>query len=153
MGVLKITESSIEFSRRNEMACISAWGKDVLRFRSSANGYLNDENWILIEQENCEVATYMEGNHAVIVNGNIKAVMYDNGKVVYYKKDKADGEFKILLEEMTEYAFDSFYRTYRAKGSNTHTANVLFKPYADEHFYGLGGEHNDCFDMKGTVSV
>lgn len=152
MGIISVTKNSLQYERRNEVAKIIPWGDNTLRFQSSPNGYLNDEDWVILPQKEVKAETYEEGNHVVIVNGNIKAELYDNGKVIYYKKDKKDGEFKVMLEEMTEYAFDSFYRTYRAKGSDTHRANVLFKPDRNEHFYGLGGEHNDCFDMKGSTS-
>lgn len=152
MGVITITEDSICCERRGEIARITPFGSDVLRFQSSPNGYLKDEDWVIIPQDRVGVQTSVEGNHAVIVNGCLKAELYDNGKVIYYRKDKTDGTFKVMLEEMTEYAFDAFYRTYRANGSDTHRANVLFKPDKNEHFYGLGGEHNDCFDMKGSTS-
>ena len=152
MGYLTITDNSIQFERRNEFARITAWGDGVLRFQSSPNGYLEEEDWILIKQPDVKVVTKMEEHSASIENGIIKAEMFENGKVVYYKKNKISGDFEVLLEEMTEYAFDAFYRTYRANGSNTHRANVLFKPDKNEHFYGLGGEHNGCFDMKGTTS-
>ncbi len=152
MGVLSAEKNMIQYERRGEIARIIPWGKDVLRFQSSPNGYLNNEDWTILKADKTDVQAYMEENHAVIINGCIKAEMYDNGKVIYYKKDKNREEFKVMLEEMTEYAFDSFYRTYRAEGSDTHRANILFKPDTAEHFYGLGGEHNDCFDMKGSTS-
>lgn len=152
MGYLTITENSIQLERRNEVARITAWGEDVLRFQSSPNGYLIKEDLILLKQPQAAVQTYQKEQCAVIENHRVRAELYENGKVIYYKKNPATGSFEVLLEEMTEFAFDTFYRTYRAKGSNTHRANVLFKPDPEEHFYGLGGEHNGCFDMKGTVS-
>lgn len=152
MGYLTRNKTCIEYERRNEFVRISAWGENVLRFQSSPNGYLEDEDWILIGQSETDVVTKINEHSASIENGILKAEIFDNGKVVYYKKNKLNGEFEVLLEEMTEYAFDAFYRTYRASGSNTHRVNVLFKPDKKEHFYGLGGEHNGCFDMKGTTS-
>lgn len=152
MGIITIEKNRILFERRNELAEIAPWGENVLRFRSSPNGNLVDEDWILLAQSEVESDTFMENGHGVIINGNLKAEIYNNGKVIYYKKNLETGKFQVLLEEMTEYAFDGFYRTYRAVGSQTHTANILFKPDENEHFYGLGGEHNDCFDMKGSTS-
>lgn len=152
MGYVTVEANAIGFEKRNELVKISAWGKDVLRFQSSANGVLDKEDGILLAQPEAAVTTEQREHSAVITNGRIRAELFDNGKVIYYKKEKNTGEYEVLLEEMTEYAFDSFYRTYRANGSNTFRANVLFKPDKSEHFYGLGGEHNGCFDMKGTVS-
>lgn len=152
MGYVTITENSILYERRNELARITAFGEDVLRFQSSPNGVLEEEDWILLPQPETVVHTEKREHSAVITNGRIRAELFDNGKVVYSRQTADRGEYEVMLEEMTEYAFDSFYRTYRAKGSTTHRANVLFKPDEKEHFYGLGGEHNGCFDMKGTVS-
>ena len=152
MGVLSITKNSISFERRGELVKIIPWGKNVLRFLASPNGVLVDEDWIILKQEDCPVETSLGENSATITNGSIRGTIYENGKVVYEKKNDGTGEFEVLLEEMTEYAFDAMYRTYRAKGSETHQANILFKPWENEHFYGLGGEHNDCFDMKGCTS-
>ncbi len=152
MGYLIVTDNAIEFERRGELARIIPWGENTLRFFSSPNGYLVDEDWTLIRQPEIQTVIEQREHEAVITNGILRAVINDNGKVCYYKKNPATGEFELLLEEMTEFAFDSFYRTYRANGSETHRANVLFKPDRSEHFYGLGGEHNGCFDMKGSTS-
>ena len=57
--------------------------------------------------------------------------MFENGKVVFYKDDQ------VILEEMTEYAFDSFYRTDRDNGDRSFKAYVIFKPDKKEHFFGL----------------
>ncbi len=182
MGHLTITDTTICYERRNELAEISAYGRDVLRFRSSPNAVLADEDWILLAQEPVCVHTELREHSATIENGRLKAEIFDNGKVVYYKKELAEpdavtdakyaagtegkttaGEayasaenanagYRVLLEEMTEFAFEQSYRTYRSRGSNTHLANVLFAPDPKEHFYGLGGERNGCFDMKGTTS-
>ncbi len=212
MGHLSITDTAIYYERRNELAEISAFGCDVLRFRSSANAVLVDEDWTLLPQPEVAVRTTLGEHSATIENGRLKAEIFDNGKVVYYKKtgratedeanpelektvegetnsvsstvagfavseiadaakskdvnvnsdadvdtdvdycENSEDEFEVLLEEMTEYAFEMSYRTYRSRGSNTHEADVIFKPYADEHFYGLGGEKNGCFDRKGTTS-
>lgn len=153
MGYLTVSENSIGFEKRNETVKIFAWGKDILRFQSAPCGTLTDEDWILLPgKEDVTVVTEQKEHSAVITNGRLRAELFDNGKVVYYKKQADSGDFEVLLEEMTEYAFDAFYRTYRAKGDNTFRADVLFKPDRAEHFYGLGGEHNGCFDMKGTVS-
>lgn len=152
MGYLTVNKNYIRFEKRNEVVKIFAWGKDILRFQSSPNGVLEDEDWILLPQPEVPVQTESREHSAVITNGRLRAELFENGKVIYYRKNRSTGEFEILLEEMTEYAFDAFYRTYRAKGSNTFRANVLFKPDKKEHFYGLGGEYNGCFDMKGTVS-
>ncbi len=151
MGFLTVTENALWFERRGEVACLTAYGSDVLRFRSSANATLADEDWTLLPQPIVPVRTAMslDGHFAWIENGCLRAEITDYGKVTYYKKTVDN--YEILLEEITEYAFDMMYRTYRSKGSDTHEANVLFAADESEHFYGLGGERNGCFDRKGSV--
>lgn len=148
--MLTIRDKKIWYERRGEQACIFGWGPDTLRFKAAPGGSVSDEDWNLLPPpktwEESEVKVSMDNGRAVITNGIMKAEMYDNGKVIYYKNDE------IILQEMTEYAFDAFYRTYRANADSSFKANVLFKPDKEEHFYGLGQEANDCFDMKGSVS-
>jgi alpha-D-xyloside xylohydrolase len=57
-----------------------------------------------------------------------------------------------MLTERSEMAFNSRYREYRAVGADNHRMTVIFQADEKEHFYGLGQEQNDCFDMKGTTS-
>ena len=116
MGYLTVNKNHIGVEKRNEVVKMFAWGKDILRFQSSPNGVCEDEDWILLPQPEVPVQTESREHSAVITNGRLRAELFDNGKVIYYKKNRSTGEFEILLEEMTEYAFDAFYRTYRAKG-------------------------------------
>lgn len=149
--MLEVYDNKIWYERRNEKVCIFPWGKDTLRFVSAPDGNIINENWNLLppdyeKWDECETEAYIEDGMAIIKNGIMKAVLHENGKVIYYKNNK------IILEEMTENAFDAFYRTYRARGDSSFEANILFKPDKEEHFYGLGQEANDCFDMKGSTS-
>lgn len=147
MGVVTIEGKKIIYERRNEYACLEAYGPDVLRWRSSPNGSLSEERWNLLKPEETETVVVEKGDGcATITNGIISATVYESGKVIYFKRGQ------VLLEEMTEYAFNGGYRTYRPVGNDTHKAEIYFKPEKEEHFYGLGGEHNDCFDMKGSTS-
>jgi alpha-D-xyloside xylohydrolase len=146
MGVLSVRENRIIFQKRDELAVIEAWGADCLRFRSSPNARLTDENWNLLAQPQTSCSAVVEGDRAVITNGKISAEMFPSGKVVYYK----DG--KEILAERSEMAFHMKFRDYRSLGGDNHRATVVFQPCDKEHFYGLGQEQNDCFDLKGSTS-
>lgn len=147
MGVIRVKENKIIFSRRDETAVIEPFGADCLRFRSTRNSKIQDENWTLITppQASCEINNH--GNWAEIINGKISAKIYDNGKVTYYK----DG--KEILAERSEYAFLSRFRDYKHKYGDLYKITICFEPKEDEHFYGLGQEQNDCFDLKGATST
>ena len=75
----------------------------------------------------------------------MRAELYDNGKTVYYR----DG--KKILEELSELTFDAQFRNYRNLGGDLWKARVSFCPNEEEHFYGLGHEPTDCFDLKGCT--
>jgi len=146
MGIVNVEKNKITFRKRDEIVVIEPWGKDILRFRSTPNGKLTEQNWNIIPQEETKCETWLEGKCAVIKNGSISAKIQDNGKVTYYKNGVE------LLSEKSEFAFESRFRYYRSVGTDTFKATVYFNAYANEHFYGLGQDPNDCFDLKGTTS-
>jgi alpha-D-xyloside xylohydrolase len=146
MGVLTVKENKIIFQKRDEIAVIEAWGKDCLRFKSTSNSSLNDENWNLLIQTETECTATLEEDKAIITNGKVSAEMLSNGKVIYYKNGKE------ILAERCEMAFLGKYRDYRALGGDNYRATVVFQANEQEHFYGLGQEQNDCFDLKGSTS-
>ncbi len=146
MGVISVRGNSIVFQKRDEIAVIEPWGKDILRFRSTPNSTITNENWNLLEQPEAECSIQADAEKAVIVNGKISAEIFRSGKVVYYKNGRE------ILTERSEMAFNSRYREYLSRGADNHRATVIFEPNADEHFYGLGQEQNDCFDLKGAAS-
>lgn len=50
MGIINIIGNRIIFQKRDETAVLEPWGKDCLRFRSSPNSKITDENWNLLDQ-------------------------------------------------------------------------------------------------------
>ena len=87
MGYLSVADNTIEFERRGELARIIPWGENVLRFQSSPNGYLVDEDWTLIGQPEVKADIVLQDHEAMMTNGSLRAVINDNGKVCYYKKN------------------------------------------------------------------
>lgn len=146
MGVLKANDNNIILQRRDEIVEIEAYGCNTLRFRSSPNAKLIEENWNLMPQEETDYYTKLEDNKAIIKNGSISAELFANGKVIYYKNGIE------ILAERSEMVFYSGYREYSHAGADNHRATVIFEAYEDEHFYGLGQEQNDLFDLKGSTS-
>lgn len=146
MGILQVKDDKIILRRRDEIAVIEPFGRDILRFRSSRSGRLVDEDWTLLPQDPVPVETKLQKDRAVITNGIISAELYDSGKVVYYKHGRE------LLAERSEMVFFSGYREYLHVGADNYRCTVIFEPYPDEHFYGLGQEQNDLFDLKGSAS-
>ncbi len=143
MGI-EIKGNEIIFTRAGEKVRLSACGKNSIRFQGSPNCKIIDENWTLIPQET-EAKAWMEGDHATLETGTMRAELYGNGRVIYYNNGKR------LLCEKSEMTFDSGIRHYRNKASGLWSARVTFEPNEGEHFYGLGHEATGCFDLKGCT--
>ena len=74
--------------------------------------------------------------------GKLKIQLERNGKITFYN----DG--RIILEEKPELAFNDGYRHYERK-EGAWSARITFKSNDGEHFYGLGHEPSNKFDLKG----
>jgi len=146
LGVLKAENGKVYFQKRDEMVVIMPWGKDCLRFIASPSARVINQDWNLIKQEDIACKVEVGEEKAVIINGILKAEVFDNGKVIYYKNGEE------LLTERSEMAFFSKFREYRHQKGDNYTATVIFEADSQEHFYGLGQEQNDCFDLKGSTS-
>lgn len=146
MGIITANENKIFFQRRGEFVVIEAYGENTLRFRASPNGRLTDENWNLLPQSKVNSVIKLDKDKATIENGSIAAEIFENGRVIYYKNGQE------ILAERSEMVFNSGYRDYRHVGADNHKATIIFEAYEDEHFYGLGQEQNDLFDLKGSTS-
>lgn len=139
-----IRDNKIFFVRKGEAGCISACGKDSIRFQAAPSGRLTEQNWTLIPRS-AEARAWVEDGRAVLETGTMRAELYENGKTIYYRAGSK------ILEELSELTFDAGFRDYRNLGSDLWSARVFFRPNADEHFYGLGHEPTDCFDLKGCA--
>ena len=73
MGVISVKRNSVIFQKRDETAVIVPWGKDSLRFRSTPNSEITNENWNLLEQPETECSIQTDAEKATIVNGKISA--------------------------------------------------------------------------------
>ena len=136
MGVISVKGSRVVFQKRDEIAVLEPWGKDCLRFRSTPNSTVADENWNLLVQPETKCSINADEEKATIVNGKISAEIYKNGKVVYYKTGR--NPHRTLRNGV-------FSNTGSiGRWADNHRATVIFEPNEHEHFYGLGQEQNGC---------
>ena len=132
------------FIREGETGRLSACGKDSIRFQASPGGEILEQDYTLMPQK-MPARIVIEKRHAAVTNGNMTAKLYENGRVEYYFKDKR------ILREKSELAFDVGIRNYRSRAGGSYRARVTFEPDGREHFYGMGHEATDCFDLKGCT--
>lgn len=137
-------DNMLYFIREGETGRLSACGKDSIRFQASPGGEILEQDYTLMPQK-MPARIVIEKRHATVTNGNMTAKLYDNGRVEYYFKDKR------ILREKSELAFDVGIRNYRSRSGGSFRARVTFEPDGREHFYGMGHEATDCFDLKGCT--
>ncbi|MDD2980640.1 MAG: glycoside hydrolase family 31 protein [Hespellia sp.] len=137
-----------------ELVYIEPYGKDAVRFRSSKSLHIDEElNWTLLPPKKAEfVQIEMNEERGRLVNGKIAVTITGDGTVTYYNTITN----KVLLEE---YWIDGRVHTaplrrareYRVTSGNQFKMSLYFKPDREEHFYGMGQDANDCFDLKGST--
>lgn len=137
-------DNMLYFIREGEFGRLSACGKDSIRFQASPHGEIAEQDHTLMPQKMTARIT-VEKRSAVVTNGNMTAKLYDNGRVEFYFKDK------LILREKSELTFDAGIRNYRSNAGGSYRARVTFEPNKKEHFYGMGHEATDCFDLKGCT--
>ena len=141
---IELKDNKIYMTRAGEAVCISACGKNSIRFQAAPSGKLIEQNWTLMPQE-VPAKVWEEEDKAVLETGTMRAELTRDGKLTYFR----DG--KQILREQPEMTFNSGIRNYRNKGSHLWTARISFEANENEHFYGLGHEPTDCFDLKGCT--
>lgn len=65
----------------HRMLQIKAWGKDGIRIRSTQNSEIGELSGALLEPEATNVKVYNEGDKTIFVNGKIKAILHNNGRI------------------------------------------------------------------------
>ena len=133
----------------NEFISVEPFGKDCIRFRSTINKGIVDENWNLLPQPNPEVEINIEPDKAIMKNGKITVEILSDGTITYFN-DKGE----ILLEELwldgrVNNADLLHARNYKAISSDLYKIDLYFKAYDGERFYGMGQYANDFLNLKG----
>lgn len=137
-----------------ELVYIEPYGQDAIRFRASKSLHIDENlNWTLLEPKKAEdVRIEMDEEKARLYNGKIMAQITGDGTVTYYNTETME----ILLEESwidgrVHTAPLRRAREYRVTSGNQFKISLYFKASQGEHFYGMGQDANDCFDLKGST--
>ena len=141
MNNLTVKDNTIVFSRNNELVRITPCHKNAVRFEAFPDCREFDENFTLMpEKGECVIE---EKDYCVFMTvGKLKIQLERNGKLTFYN----DG--KVILEEKEELAFHDGYRNYERRNGSW-AARITFKSNEGEHFYGLGHDACNKFDLKG----
>ncbi|MBR3738668.1 MAG: DUF4968 domain-containing protein, partial [Eubacterium sp.] len=135
--------NEVLFKRNEDLIRITACAKNSLRFEAFPQGEFFEENFTLMPKS-LDLEINEKDNKVEIKNGALSAVLESRGKITFFKNGVP------LLEEKNELAFDSGWRFYEGNENKTYYARATFKPARNEHFYGLGHEASNQFDLKGS---
>lgn len=136
-----------------EVAWLEPYGPDSIRFRSSRSLRIDDTlDWTLLPPEKAEdVEITITEAGATLRNGKITATVTGDGTVSYFRSSTGE----LLLEEdwidgRVHTAPLRRAREFRVRAGDYFAIDLFFRPQKDEHFYGMGQDANDCFDLKGS---
>lgn len=138
-------QDKIHVLRDGEHVLVESYGSGVIRVRVSL-GEIWDQNWTLLPIEKSEVEIYEEDNNLIINNQGIYVKVTSDGKLSFWnEKDE------LLLNELWRNERDLPARVLRGYVGGTAHLEQHFCANAKEHFYGLGQEAHDLFDLKGAT--
>ena len=137
----KLVNNSILFTRSNELLRITPCHDNAIRFEAFPDCREYNESFTLMPQS--AKAEFEDKDYCVFMRvGKLKIQLERNGKLTFYNDEK------VIIEEKEELAFHDGYRNYVRK-DGLWSARITFKSNEGEHFYGLGHEATDKFDLKG----
>lgn len=144
----------IVWESEGEVVWLEPYGPDAIRFRSSKSLRIDDSlNWTLLAPEPAgQVDIAIDGGKGCITNGKIRAEITGDGTVTYFHAQTGS----VLLEESwidgrVHTAPLRRAREFRVTSGDYFKIDQYFKPNPKEHFYGMGQDANDCFDLKGCT--
>lgn len=150
----EIQGSRIIWETAGEIVYLEPYGKNALRFRGTKSLHIDEKlNWTLLDPGNPgNVQIDVNEKRAKITNGKIGAEITGDGTVTYFETNTG----RVLLEESwidgrVHTAPLRRAREYRVTSGNQFKIDLYFKEEKGEHFFGMGQDANDCFDLKGST--
>ena len=143
--MVKTDGKKIFILNEGEYVQIEPYGKDVVRIRA-ASGEIVDQNWTLFPPENYQTELNKVNDETIMVNGNIMVKVTDDGKISYFNRRD-----EILLSEFWRNERDIGARIIKGMPGGLFHLEQHFRAIDGEHFFGLGQEAHDLFDLKGAT--
>ena len=138
-----------------EILWIEAWGENGLRVRATGCAQMPNENWALVPLGGNAQIT-INGNNATIVNGKIRAEIFESGKLKFYnqKNELLLGEYlrnrkDLFSEDCSALEIDA--REFRPIIGGDYEVTARFESTSvNERIYGMGQYQQPYLDLKGT---
>lgn len=147
----KIEDNRIRWAFKGEEVLAEVCGTESIRVRASFGNPVDEKrNHNLKKNEDLEGKACLTKEGAMLCAGNLRAEIYDEGRVTFYYRDK-----KILKEMWIDEknGMPPFQRAREYKGISGERFHlqIFFEPSEEEHIYGMGQENTGCFDLKGCT--
>ncbi len=151
-GEFRNAPGGLEWTGRQELLRIEAWGPDALRVRSHVGGpILEGLPGALVERaadgDGAGPAVSIGTDEATVVNGAITATVSLTGRIRFSRT--SDGEE--LLAEQDAHFWWPGPRLRTAHGNGYARLEQRFAAYEGEKLYGLGQHQHGLYDQKGAV--
>jgi alpha-D-xyloside xylohydrolase len=141
----------LEVQGSGEIIWIEPFGMDCLRFRSTTNREIIEQDWALLPKPEVDAEINIRPEETTIRAGKIMAGVKSDGNVRWLT---LDGE--VLLEELwldprVLNANVLKARNYKPVSSDLYEISLYFKAYDDERLFGMGQYANGYLNLKGCV--
>lgn len=155
MPILIKEENKLIRLQDSEILWIEAWGENGLRVRATKCAQMPNENWALMPSGGSAQIS-INGNRASVVNGKIRAEIFESGKVKFYnqKDELLLGEYlrnrkDLFSEDCSALEIDA--REFRPIIGGDYEVTMRFESTSvDERIYGMGQYQQPYLDLKGT---
>ena len=140
-------ENKLIWKLGQEQIQLEPWGADALRVRGTLNSHIeNDPLNVLLDPCPSKPVIEIGTEHASIRNGALTAEILASGRIRFVNNITSE---EILAEVWQK--FPQPERRFKAVQGNLFRAQITFKAYDDERFYGLGQRKHGKLNQKGCV--
>jgi len=146
-NIFRRNGNALERKYNSELLRIEPWGKNSLRVRATPEYNFSGNNRALLELPNEDCQITVEENRAEIINGNARATVDENGKVIIYNQR---GE--IMLEEALELQpLQRKARFFKPRLCGSYELTATFKSNPYEKIFGMGQYQQPFLNVKGCT--
>ena len=153
MAIFRIDGSRLVRRQDAEIMWIEPWGSNSLRVRVTYMDHMDEDDWALLPQSEQKAEISVDGQVAVITNGDITAKVSAGGALSFY-----NAQGKKLLEEQwytrdpghdQESALEIRARDFVPIIGGDYKLFMRFWPNEGEKIFGMGQYQDGCLDKKG----
>ncbi|MFN2233050.1 MAG: TIM-barrel domain-containing protein [Anaerolineales bacterium] len=129
-----------------EVVWIEPYGENIIRVRASKNLRIEQNDWTLLPKGHASSKIEIHSDQAILTNGEISATISSAGHLCF--RNSRD---EVFLEELWNEEVAIPAREYKHRLSDSYQISQYFSPDQTEHFFGMGQDPNNQFDLKGSV--